>query len=342
MSSTTCPVCASPSFDPLFLAPFPDYGDDGRRAYELGSTPPVATWRIVRCQGCTAAYPNPYPSAESISDYYASQTEPNDFEIAHYVEVSEHEREHWAGFARRVVSLKPGTGKLLEIGCAAGWLLVGARRAGWETYGVEASPKFADYARDTLGLTVHTGTLDDCRAGEDNVITRAATFDIIVLTDVLEHLHDPVRDLQTMRSLLAPDGQLVVATLDFGSPSARRYGLAWRQIVVSHIVYWTRPSMRRALAEAGFVVRDESTFWSWHPDARLERRRRARNIGKFVTRQALVWTYVPLARRSATVRELPRRLTRGRLDHERVSRAIGDQPTLGDVMLVVAQPSPAG
>ena len=50
------------------------------------------------------------------------------------------------------------------------------------------------------------------------------------------------------------------------------------------------------LARAGFVVRGESTFWSWHPDARLERRRRARNIGKFVTRQALVWTYVPLAR----------------------------------------------
>jgi 2-polyprenyl-3-methyl-5-hydroxy-6-metoxy-1,4-benzoquinol methylase len=339
MSSDVCPVCKSAHFTPLFLAPFPEYGDDGRRAYELGTTPPVPTWRIVRCHGCTAAYPNPYPSADVIADYYASQAEPSEFETAYYIDVSQHERDHWADFALRVVGLEPTPGKLLEIGCAAGWLLVGARDAGWDAYGLEASPKFADHARDTLGLTVHTGTLEDCRDGGDNVVTRAAPFDIVVLTDVLEHLHDPVRDLRTMRDLLAPDGLLVVATLDFGSPSARRYGLDWRQIVVSHIVYWTRPSIRQALEDSGFEVRDVSTFWSWDPDARRERRRRARQLGKFVARQALVWTYVPLAGRSRLVRELPGRLTRGRLDHETLSRKIGDQPTLGDVMLVVATPA---
>src|SRR5215207_7577495 len=190
MPANACPVCRSDDFEPLFLAPFPEYGDDGKRAYELDSLPPVPTWRIVRCRGCTAGYPNPYPTAEEIDDYYSSQIEPNDFEREYYIDVSQHERDHWAGFARRVVSLKPAPGKVLEIGCAAGWLLAGARDAGWEAYGLEASPKFADHARDTLGLKVHCGTIDDCRDGPDNVVTKAAPFDIIVLTDVLEHLHD--------------------------------------------------------------------------------------------------------------------------------------------------------
>jgi SAM-dependent methyltransferase len=207
--------------------------------------------------------------------------------------------------------------------------------------GLEATPKFSDHARDELGLDVHTGTIDDCGGGADNVVTQAAPFDIIVMTDVLEHLQDPVRDLETMRGLLAPNGLLVVATLDFGSPSARRYGLAWRQIVVSHIVYWTRPSIRRALTEAGFDVRDISTFWSWHPDARIERRRRAKQVAKFAARQALVWSYVPLARRSRLVRALPGKATRGRLDHQTLVHKVGDQPTLGDVMLVVAAPAAA-
>ena len=247
MSAEACPVCRSTDFTPLFLAPFPDYADDGRRAYELGTEPPVPTWRIVRCNGCTAAYPNPYPAAADVSEYYATAVEPNEFELEYYIEVSQHERDHWAGFARRLDALKSNPGKLLEIGCAAGWLLAGAREAGWETYGLEASPKFANYARDKLGLTVQTGTLEDCRDGRASLVARAAPFDIIVMTDVIEHLHDPVKDLGTIRGLLAPDGVLVLATLDSLSLSARRYGLAWRQIVVSHIVYWTRPSIRRAL-----------------------------------------------------------------------------------------------
>ena len=80
MPAEACPVCRSDDFEPLFLAPFPDYGEGGRRAYELGSNPPVPTWRMVRCRSCTAGYPNPYPTAEVIDGYYAAQTEPNDFE----------------------------------------------------------------------------------------------------------------------------------------------------------------------------------------------------------------------------------------------------------------------
>lgn len=332
---TSCPVCSHPGFEPLFLAPFPEYGNDGHRAYPLGATPPVSCWRIVRCGECGVGYPNPYPSADEIEDFYASQLEPNEYEMKYYVEVSQHERDHWAQFARRVTDLKAGPGKLLEVGCAAGWLLSGARAVGWDVTGLEASPKFAEYARGKQGLNVLTGTLTDPEAME--AVRQSGPFDVVVMTDVLEHLHDPVGDLKVMRDLLAPGGRLVIATLDFGSRSARRYGLAWRQIVVSHIVYWTRPSMRRALSEAGLRVVEFDTFPSWSPDRRERRRAKARAVGKYAAREVLTRTYMPLAKRSAGVRRAPGFLTRGRLAHDELANKIGDQPTLGDVMLVVAE-----
>lgn len=336
-SQTSCPVCGTAEHKPLFLAPFPEYANDGHRAYPLGATPPVDCWRIVRCADCGVGYPNPYPSAESIEGFYAGQTEPNEYEMQYYVEVSQHERDHWADFAGRVTALKTTPGRLLEVGCAAGWLLNGARAAGWDVTGLEASPKFADYARDAQQLRVMTGNLGQCGPGQINIVTEAGPFDIIVMTDVLEHLHDPVSDLRIMRDMLAEDGLLVIATLDFGSPSARRYGLKWRQIVVSHIVYWTRGSMRRALSSAGLSPVTFDTFQSWSPNPGERRRAKVRETMKYVARQALSWSYLPLSRRSNRVRSLPKRLTGGRLDHDRLAAKVGDQPTLGDVMLVVAQ-----
>ena len=335
-----CPVCGHTSFEPQFLAPFPHHSATERRAFALDEVVDVPTWRIVRCAGCTARYPNPYPSAAEIDRYYASQTEPSDWEWEHYVEVDQHERDHWAEFAARVTRLRSRPGRLLEIGCAAGWLLVGARDRGWDVRGIEASPKFSMYARERQGLDVHAGTLADCRPGNagPDEIADATPFDVIVSTDVLEHLVDPVEDLRIMRALLAPDGYLVIATLDIGSLSARRYGNDWRQIVVSHIVYWTRPSIRVALDRAGFEVETISDFRWWDPDSRGHRRARRREVAKFAARQLLVWTYQPLARRSPTVRHLPAKLTRGRVGHETLDRKIGDQPVLGDVMLVVARP----
>ena len=80
-------------------------------------------------------------------------------------QVSEHERDALGRLRAAGRRSQAEPGKVLEIGCAAGWLLAGRARRGLGAYGIEASPKFADHARDTLGLKVHCGTLDDCRDG---------------------------------------------------------------------------------------------------------------------------------------------------------------------------------
>jgi SAM-dependent methyltransferase len=218
---------------------------------------------------------------------------------------------------------------MLEVGCAAGHLLSGAIEHGWDVMGVEASPKFSTEVK-RRGLPVHDGVLATLPDGQ-------RLYDLVVMTDVLEHLREPVADLALCRDLLEPGGLLVVATCDIGSFAARYYGLRWRQLVISHTYYWTNASLRIALDRAGFDTVVVSSMRYWDPDPTLERRRWVRELFKLFGRKALQIGWMPLASRSRTLREAHGKLTRGRLDFGRLQHKVGDQASMADVVLVVGR-----
>jgi SAM-dependent methyltransferase len=72
--------------------------------------------------------------------------------------------------------------------------------------GVECSPQALGYARRRLGHRVHRGSLPD------DVNLPSGSFDVVLLTDVLEHIEDDVRSAHTALRLLRPGG-IVVATV---------------------------------------------------------------------------------------------------------------------------------
>jgi SAM-dependent methyltransferase len=196
--------------------------------------------------------------------------------------------------------------------------------------GIEAAPKFQRYASAKLGLPVQLGTIESLRQRFDS------EFDVIFMRDVLEHLYDPIRALHHLRSLLAPDGVIVIETMNIGSAAARFYGLTWRQIVCSHTFYWTKQSLEMAVDAAGL----QPVYWSdpryWDPDRRREQRNRIREILKLVARIILVFGYVRPANRLSLWRTLPERLTGGRVSEAALRFKVGDQPVLGDVLLCIA------
>ena len=107
---------------------------------------------------------------------------------------------------------------------------------------------------------------------------------------------------------------------------------------MSHTVYWTHRAMSLAMERAGFAVESFSEVRYWDPDPARERKAKAREVAKLAARAALFNGYVRPAERFEPLRKLPALLTRGRLDHADLKWKIGDQPILGDVMLVVARP----
>lgn len=149
--------------------------------------------------------------------------------------------------AHRLLELIPAGGRLLEIGCACGFLLVAARERGFAAQGVEMSGWASAHARDAYGLDVKTGRLETANLP-------AASFDAVVMADVIEHLTDPRRTLQAIDRVLRPGGRLLLLTPDVGSLVARLAGTRWWGLLDDHYFYYSRPTLRRFLGSEGFAV----------------------------------------------------------------------------------------
>lgn len=116
----------------------------------------------------------------------------------------------------------PAKGRLLDVGCGDGSVLMLAESKGWEAVGVDVDPDAVAHAR-RRGLTAHSGRLADQRFAE-------AAFDLVLMNHVIEHVHDPLGTLKEIRRILRPDGQLVVTTPNADSWGHRHFGRHWREL----------------------------------------------------------------------------------------------------------------
>ncbi len=165
-------------------------------------------WTVGRCIVCGLVYLPERPSEDSLEELYCRDYYEVDGVAGYDGYVEHHQRYaevYRMLFDRRLRDLEPFAGqrRLLDVGCAHGFLLDHFRSSGWQVCGAETSPLSSRYAREELGLDVRTGTIVE--AGFD-----CSSFDVILLLDVLEHLHRPYETLREAGRLLTPDGILVV------------------------------------------------------------------------------------------------------------------------------------
>ena len=200
--------------------------------------------------------------------------------------------------AHHLLGCIPAGGNLLEIGCACGFLLVAARERGFTVQGIEMSAWASGYARETYGLDVQTGRLEA-------LPIPAASFDAVVMADVIEHLPDPRLTLRHIHRVLRPGGRLLVLTPDIGSLTARVLGPHWWGLLDDHYLYFSRPSLRRLLEQEGFAVE------------------RIRALGRLFPLSHWVFKLAPYS--PALQRGMARVMRALRLDHLPISINLGDQ-----------------
>ena len=137
-------------------------------------------------------------------------------------------------------------GSLLDVGCGSGSFLGIARSCGWSTVGVDPDPKACMNAR-SQGFEVHEGGIGHFD-GQSNV------FDVITMSHVIEHVHDPVATLKACNRLLKPGGQLWLETPNIDSLGHWRYGRDWRGLEPPrHLVLFNQSSLTTALSRVGFL-----------------------------------------------------------------------------------------
>ncbi len=164
-------------------------------------------WPVSRCPCCGLIYLSERPSEAAVTEMYGrSYYEDGDVGYKGYRELFDRFRPVFGRIfdarAAELEALVSGR-RLLEIGCAYGFLLDHLGSRGWEVTGVEVSPLSSAAARDRLGLDVRTGTLDTADLPP-------SSFDVILMLDVLEHLHRPYDALRRAAALLAPGGRIVI------------------------------------------------------------------------------------------------------------------------------------
>jgi methionine biosynthesis protein MetW len=154
-----------------------------------------------------------------------------------------------------VAGMIPQGARVLDVGCGTGSLsriLGEARNA--RVVGVEPDPERAQLAAER-GVEVHVGFLDD------DLIREIGPFDLVLLTDVLEHLPNPQEMLLLSRKALEPQGGVIVSVPNVAHWSVRSYLLRGRFeyqplgiMDATHLRWFTAASLRSLLASSGFNV----------------------------------------------------------------------------------------
>ena len=200
---------------------------------------------IVRCAECGHMQLERFPSVEALDEAYA---EAESFDYAE----EEAGQRATARVALDGIERHVRSGTLLDLGCWLGFLLAEARDRGWRTVGVEPSEFASSWARDRLGLDVHTADLFEADLPP-------GSFDAVALGDVIEHLIDPGAALDRIAGLLAPGGVVWMALPDAGSRVARLMGRRWWSVIPTHVQYFTRASIATLLDRHGYEVLELGT-----------------------------------------------------------------------------------
>jgi SAM-dependent methyltransferase len=165
---------------------------------------------------------------------------------------------------RIVLDEVPDGARVLDVGCATGYLAAELSRRGCTVDGIEFDPAAAQQARAHCRAVV-TGDLEaPSTRAEVRRMLEDQRPDVILCADVLEHLRDPWAVLAWLRTLLAPGGRALISVPNIAHWTARRALLRGRFDYAdhglfdrTHLRFFTRASAAELARRAGFAVREE-------------------------------------------------------------------------------------
>jgi SAM-dependent methyltransferase len=138
--------------------------------------------------------------------------------------------------------------RCLDVGCSFGFALDFSRYAfGWEVLGVDPSP-LAEAGAAALGLPIH------CCYFSAGLDLGPEPFDLVLCSEILEHLAEPHALLVAMRERLSPEGLLVLSTpnLDIVRRETDTGALGRALSPGFHLMLYDRGSLSLLLEKAGF------------------------------------------------------------------------------------------
>jgi 2-polyprenyl-3-methyl-5-hydroxy-6-metoxy-1,4-benzoquinol methylase len=241
---------APPTVESLFVCPVCGPRDANRKA-ERRAIP--AGFTIVICTVCGIEWQWPRPTPDDLArlytqEYFDAWGIQEDEEAVRAIKMST--------FSRLFDDIERHTqiGPVLDVGCATGYLLEAAERRGWQPFGIELSEYGSSVAKKKFGDTsVFHGRLEETTFQNES-------FAAITMTDLIEHVLDPVDTLQIAYRLLRPGGVLCITTPRVGGLSYHLMRSKWTQYKLEHLQYFSPESLAPLLARAGLSLIEAKTW----------------------------------------------------------------------------------
>lgn len=219
---------------------------------------------VIDCEVFGYRHVIPLPDPETLKAFYEEEFYQN--EKADYLAASAEDIE-WkqCEFTRRYQSAEKrlpesghsGPKAVLDIGCGPGEFLALGQSRGWAVQGVEPSPVAAEYARSS-GVDVVTGFFDA------EMAQSLGQFDFVHMSEVLEHIPNPIEILEVVWGILKPGGVVCVSVPNDFSPVQQvlvetgEYK-PWWVVPDHHLNYFDFDSLLRLFTKVGFEVFEKTT-----------------------------------------------------------------------------------
>jgi 2-polyprenyl-3-methyl-5-hydroxy-6-metoxy-1,4-benzoquinol methylase len=155
---------------------------------------------------------------------------------------------------KKYLSPKIDKPKLLDIGCAYGFMLEAARHYNISALGIEISPA-SKIARKS-GFVVYDKPLEELELP-------SKSFDIITIIDVLEHILPISRFLAKIDHILKDNGVLFIMTPNICGIGAKLLRKRWPHFKPEHIGYFSNKSLSLLLKRNGFILKEIRTGFKY-------------------------------------------------------------------------------
>ena len=236
----TCPLCGGQQLEHALTCM--DYYASGE------------TFEVLCCAHCGFLMTQNVPVEAEIGKYY---------ETPDYISHSDTQKGlmnrvyHWvrqymlSQKARLVIQAsKMPKGTILDYGTGTGYFANTMVRKGWTVKAIEKSPQARTFAKEHFGLDV------DAETALPHY--EAATFDVVTLWHVMEHLEHLNEMWNTLHRILKERGVLIVAVPNPNSYDAQKYKEWWAAYdVPRHLWHFSPSVMQKFGAKHGFILEAE-------------------------------------------------------------------------------------